>query len=155
MYPFATLPENLAAFCDALRRQHGFHIGVGELGDAARALDVVDLASESAVRHALRPILAGTLDDVTAFDAAFSQFFLPGPAAAPSDQVPSTRREPGTGADGRETETAGARQALPSDADAGEALEPGGGPLAPLESADARPEETAFVVRVELQSARC
>ncbi len=27
MYPFATLPENLAAFCDALRRQHGFHIG--------------------------------------------------------------------------------------------------------------------------------
>ena len=106
MYPFASLPENLAAFCDALRRQHGFHIGVGELGDAARALDVVDLADESAVRHALRPILAGTLDDVTAFDAAFSQFFLPGPAAAPSDQVPSTRREPGTGADGREAETA-------------------------------------------------
>ena len=37
--------------------QHGFHIGPGELHDAARALDLVDLASERAVRHALRPIL--------------------------------------------------------------------------------------------------
>ena len=58
MYPFASLPENLAAFCEALRRQHGFRIGPGELHDAARALDVVDLADERAVRHALRPILA-------------------------------------------------------------------------------------------------
>ena len=38
MYPFASLPENLAAFCDALRRQHGFRIGPGEVHDAARAL---------------------------------------------------------------------------------------------------------------------
>jgi hypothetical protein len=27
MYPFASLPENLAAFCEALRRRRGFHIG--------------------------------------------------------------------------------------------------------------------------------
>ena len=80
MYPFASLPENLAAFCEALRRQHGFRIGPGELHDAARALDVVDLANERAVRHALRPILGGTLDDVTVFDAAFTRFFFPGPA---------------------------------------------------------------------------
>ena len=64
MYPFAGLPENLAAFCEALRRHHGFRIGPGELHDAARALDIVDLADERAVRHALRPILAGTLDEV-------------------------------------------------------------------------------------------
>ena len=63
MYPFASLPENLAAFCEVLRREHGFRIGPGELHDAARALDVVDLANERAVRHALRPILAGTLDE--------------------------------------------------------------------------------------------
>ena len=79
MYPFASLPENLAAFCEALRREHGFRIGPGELHDAARALDVVDLADERAVRHALRPILGGTLDDVTVFDAAFTRFFFPGP----------------------------------------------------------------------------
>ena len=80
MYPFASLPENLAAFCEVLRRDHGFRIGPGELHDAARALDVVDLADERAVRHALRPILGGTLDDVTVFDAAFTRFFFPGPA---------------------------------------------------------------------------
>jgi len=38
MYPFAGLPENLAAFCESLRRHHGFHIGPGELRDTARAL---------------------------------------------------------------------------------------------------------------------
>ena len=103
MYPFASLPENLAAFCEALRREHGFRIGPGELHDAARALDVVDLANERAIRHALRPILAGTLDDVTVFDAAFTRFFFPGPAGVPQDQLPSTRREPGTDADGRGT----------------------------------------------------
>ena len=89
MYPFASLPENLAAFCEALRRDHGFRIGPGELHDAARALDVVDLADERAVRHALRPILGGTLDDVAVFDEAFTQFFFPGPAGVRQDQMPS------------------------------------------------------------------
>ena len=121
MYPFASLPENLAAFCDALRREHGFRIGPGELHDAARALDVVDLANERAVRHALRPILAGTLDDVTVFDAAFTQFFFPGPAGVRQDQMPATRREPGTGADGSETDDRARGPSAPSDADADDA----------------------------------
>ena len=60
MYPFGSLPENLIAFGAVLRRDHGFRIGPGELHDAARALEVVDLADERAVRHALRPILSGT-----------------------------------------------------------------------------------------------
>src|SRR5512144_2086806 len=98
MYPFATLPENLAAFCEALRREHGFHVGPGELRDAARVLDVVDLASERTVRHALRPILSSTLDDVAAFDEAFTQFFFAGHAGVRKDQMPSTRREPGSDA---------------------------------------------------------
>src|SRR5258705_10777315 len=78
MYPFAGLPENLSAFCEVLRRHYGFRIGSGELHDAARALDIVALADERAVRHALRPILAGTLDEVTVFDAAFTRFLFPG-----------------------------------------------------------------------------
>src|SRR6478609_870887 len=101
MYPFASLPENLAAFCEALRSGHGFRIGPGELQDAARALDVVDLTDERAVRHAFRPILCGTLDEVTVFDAAFTQFFFPSAAGGRHDQIPSTRREPGTDANGR------------------------------------------------------
>ena len=48
MYPFASLPENLAVFCGVLRRTHGFRLGPGELQDAARALQVVELADERA-----------------------------------------------------------------------------------------------------------
>ena len=145
MYPFASLPENLAAFCQALRLQHGFHIGPGELHDAARALDVVDLASERAVRHALRPILGGTLDDVRVFDAAFTQFFFPAPAGLRRDEGPSPRTEPGTGGDGRDLDTdAGrARHAPSPEADSDEASGPGGGPMIPLESTDDGLEEPA------------
>lgn len=143
MYPFAGLPENLAAFCEALRREHGFRCGPGELHDAARALDVVDLANERAVRHALRPILGATRDDVTAFDAAFTRFFFPGPAGQRQDQMPSTRREPGTNADGRETDAQRPRHAPPSEADADEASGPGGGPMTPLESSGDGLEEAA------------
>ncbi len=147
MYPFASLPENLAAFCQALRREHGFRLGTGELHDAARALDVVDLANERIVRHALRPIVASTLDDVAAFDAAFTQFFFPGPAGVPQDQMPATRREPGTGADGTETAAARPGRTSPSDADAEDTLGPGGGRLTALESASDGLEEVALVGR--------
>jgi uncharacterized protein with von Willebrand factor type A (vWA) domain len=142
MYPFASLPENLAAFCEALRREHGFHIGPGELRDAARALEVVDVARERAVRDALRPILASTLDDVTVFDQAFTRFFFPGPVGVRQDQMPSTRREPGIDADGRATDLQHARHAPPS---ADEASGAGGGPMRPLESAgDGLEEATVF-----------
>lgn len=144
MYPFASLPENLAAFCGALRRHHGFGIGPGELHDAARALDVVDLADERAVRHALRPILGGTLEEVTVFDAAFTRFFFPGAADRRPDEMPSTRREPGTDADGRETDAQPARHAPPSAADADEAFGLGGGPMTPLESSGDGLDEAAI-----------
>ena len=146
MYPFASLPENLAAFCESLRRDHGFHIGPGELHDAARALDVVDLTDERAVRHALRPILGGTLDEVMVFDAAFTQFFFPRPAAVRHDQS-HPRREPATGADGGETDAARPGRPPPSDSDADEAAGPGGGQLGPLESTSDGLDEAVLVAR--------
>jgi uncharacterized protein with von Willebrand factor type A (vWA) domain len=75
MYPFASLPANLAAFCAELRRDHGFRVGPRELQDAARALQVTPIADEQAVRDALRPVLSRSLEDVRCFDQAFDRFF--------------------------------------------------------------------------------
>jgi uncharacterized protein len=136
MFPFASLPDNLAAFCRVLRRRHGFRIGPGELRDAAVALDIVSLRDERAVRHALRAVLTGTADDAAIFDQAFDAFFFPGAAGARPDQMPSARREPGAGAGGPEADVAAARQAPPPDADAGDAFAAVGGPMAPLETPD-------------------
>ena len=80
MYPFGSLPGNLVAFCGVLRRDHGFRIGPGEASDAARALEVIDLRDERAVRNALRPILSMTVENARAFDPAFGAFFFPRPA---------------------------------------------------------------------------
>jgi len=98
MYPFASLPANLAAFGDWLCTEHGFALGPGELVDAAAALEVVDLADERQVRHALRPILSATPADAAAFDAAFTRFFFPGPpgVAQPEQEArPGRRRAAG------------------------------------------------------------
>jgi uncharacterized protein len=92
MYPFASLPENLAAFCRTLNRDYGYRVGARELGDAARALAVTPLGDERAVRDALRPVLGATRDDVRAFDEAFRAFFHPaagrGPAGEPAPPPP-------------------------------------------------------------------
>jgi uncharacterized protein with von Willebrand factor type A (vWA) domain len=139
MYPFASLPENLVAFCAVLRREHGFRIGPGEQRDAARALEVVDLSDDLTVRHALRPILSGTLDDVKVFDEAFAAFMFPGPAGVRQDQMPSTRREPGSDADGREERPDPQRRtstAAVDDDDMDVTPETGDGPIAPLETSD-------------------
>ena len=136
MYPFASLPENLAAFCAVLRRDYAFRIGPGELHDAARALDVVDLADEQAVRHALRAVLSGTLDDVTVFDPAFAAFFFPGPSGLRQDQLPSTRLDLGSDAEAREASAAKTRHALPPGAETADTFESGAGPMTPFEAAD-------------------
>jgi uncharacterized protein len=88
MYPFASLPANLAAFCDALRRAHGFHIGPAEVADAARALQVVPLADEMRVRDALRLVLCGRVQDVDVFDRAFADFFFPPRAGVQQEGLP-------------------------------------------------------------------
>jgi uncharacterized protein with von Willebrand factor type A (vWA) domain len=92
MYPFASLPSNLIAFGDFLRREHGFQITSGELRDAARALEVVTLSDERAVRNALRPILSRTAIDVSVFDPAFTAFFFPGPSGVRQQMAPARRR---------------------------------------------------------------
>jgi uncharacterized protein with von Willebrand factor type A (vWA) domain len=78
-YPFESLPENLAAFCELLRREHRFRIGAGELQDAARALELVNLGDERAVRNSLRPVLASRREELQVFDTAFSRFFRRAP----------------------------------------------------------------------------
>ena len=146
MYPFASLPENLIAFGAILRRDHGFHIGPGELHDAARALEIVDLSDEQAVRHALRPILCGTPHDVAVFDRAFTDFMFPVPAGVPQDQMPAVRRAPESRADDREETFEPERRATPSD-DADVMPDAGDGPIAPLEITDSDLEEAARLSR--------
>jgi uncharacterized protein with von Willebrand factor type A (vWA) domain len=148
MYPFAGLPENLVAFCAVLRRDHGFRIGPGQPHDAARALEAVDLSDERAVRHALRPILSGTRDDVSVFDRAFTDFFFPGTAAVRQDRTLSTRGEPGSDADGSEERLQRKRRAAPSHVDEDDvdvAPEVRDGPIAPLETTDSDLEEAALL----------
>jgi uncharacterized protein with von Willebrand factor type A (vWA) domain len=74
-YPFTSLPENLAAFCAALRQHHHFTIGPRELTDAAHALELADIAVEREVRDVLRPVLSKNYDEARTFDQAFDRFF--------------------------------------------------------------------------------
>jgi uncharacterized protein with von Willebrand factor type A (vWA) domain len=101
MYPFAEFQSNLAAFCATLRRTHDFRIGAGELLDAVRALETVNLADERQVRHALRPVLSSTREHAGAFDAAFTAFFFPGPSGVGQPgQTEVPRADRGAGATG-------------------------------------------------------
>src|SRR5262245_25770573 len=103
MYPFGTIPENLIAFAGFLRDRHAFRIGPREIQDAARALAIVNLADQRAVRHALRPILSATVQDAAAFDDAFTEFFFPGPPGVPQSNLPRPRRDLDPRAEGEET----------------------------------------------------
>jgi uncharacterized protein with von Willebrand factor type A (vWA) domain len=115
-YPFASLPENLAAFCARLRRQHRFRIGPRELHDAARALELTALLDERAVRDTLRPVLAASFDDVRVFDGAFDEFFRGTgggapprdalAASSPSAEQPQPRSPDGAGTRAAKDQTA-------------------------------------------------
>jgi len=147
MYPFGGLPDNLAGFCALLRREYGFHIGGGELLDAARALVIIDLSNQQAVRSALRTVLSGTREDVTVFDAAFDRFFLSRGPARP-DQTATLQRE-------RETAASGEGEPLPqrtrtSGASAAEIEESPGedmGPMMPFAAGEEDNEADATVRR--------
>lgn len=88
-YPFQSLPENLAAFCAMLRHDYRFRVGPRELQDAARALEMADLADEHGVRDVLRPVLAGKIEEARVFDQAFGRFFGPAQVVAPVQGLPS------------------------------------------------------------------
>jgi len=94
MYPFASLPENLAAFCRVLNRDYAYRVGPRELQDAARALGVVPLGSERAVRDALRPVLGASREQAVVFDQAFDAFFHATDAGPGASDVRTTDREP-------------------------------------------------------------
>jgi uncharacterized protein len=137
MYPFGSLPENLTSFCGALRREHGFHIGAGELLDAARALEIVDLSNEQAVRSALRTVLACTRDDVARFDEAFDRFFLARHDTRAQDQA-STEKRPLRGDSGGELDdvSQASHATTASSAEAEDMFGGGVGPITPLETGD-------------------
>ena len=98
MYPFASLPENLTAFCAVLRRDYGFRVGPREIHDAAHAIELTPIADERAVRDALRPILSSTFEHVMAFDRAFDAFFHPGTVAPHATERLPERGEHDAGA---------------------------------------------------------
>ena len=125
MSPFPSLPANLTAFCRVLRRRHGFRVGPGEAIDAARALEVVRLADERAVRHALRPILSCTPREAALFDRRLPRLLLSAPGPEPAargrdDRMPRPTRVAALWRrnDGRRRRTKTSRTRRPSTATA-------------------------------------
>ena len=142
-FDFGGLPENLVSFCALLRREYKFRIGAGELLDAARALNIVDLANQQTVRSALRTILAGTRDDVAAFDAAFDRFFLAGAATHDEDVSSALEREPEPGPGGEGAEALESRRTTRAAADdVEEGTAEGTGPMLPLETSEEQEGQT-------------
>jgi uncharacterized protein with von Willebrand factor type A (vWA) domain len=67
----------------ASMRAGGARVGIGELLAAHRALSAVDPSDREAAYFALRATLCSRRDDLPAFDAAFAEWFVPTPEAAP------------------------------------------------------------------------
>ena len=153
MYPFGGLPENLVSFCALLRRDYGFHIGAGEMLDAARALDIVDLSDQQAVRSALRTVLAGTRDDVVVFDGAFNRFFLSRALDRDHAQGAALQRERESGPSG-ESE-AGPQRGRTTETNAVEIEDGPGEGIGPMTPFDANEEEgqSAIVARASYSPA--
>ena len=150
MYPFASLPENLAAFCALLRSEYCFRIGPGEMQDAASALAIAEIGSEPAVRNALRPVLAGRFEETQVFDRAFARFFhgrpdlgaeLPARPMTRGDESPPPTTEVRTPG---ETGDADRRPGMPEVADD----EPGAGSGAVHEVADSESPQPETLVRM-------
>ena len=93
MFPFASLPANLAAFGAMLRDSYGFRVGRRHLHDAARALRVIPIGDERTVRDALRPIFCGRLEESVLFDRAFDRFFRGTVPATIADAEPPEREQ--------------------------------------------------------------
>jgi len=147
MYPFADFPDNLTAFCAALRREYGFHLGPGELVDAARALDSVDVTAQQAVRDVLRPVLSSTADDAAIFDEAFTRFFLPGSWGRPQDPMPARRRMLGGADEAAHDRPSRSRDAQTLGEETDAALDGSGGVTVPLEGQEGDLDETTLAAR--------
>jgi uncharacterized protein len=88
--PSGDFPSALRDFCALLRDGHGFRIGVGEIRDALRSLEVIGVHDLETVRSALRLVLSARLEERTVFDAAFQSFFFPASAGVPQAALPPT-----------------------------------------------------------------
>jgi uncharacterized protein len=144
MYPYQSLPENLAAFSWQLRREHGFRIGPRELQDAARALEVAHLGDQRSVRNVLRPVFCGTIADLSVFDRAFDDFFHPRPSHGALAAPTRSRVRDIPGGHGGELGTSGVSPA------AGESVElprVPDSPISPTEVDDTRSGEAVGLVR--------
>jgi uncharacterized protein len=148
-YPFASLPENLAAFCALLRSEYRFRIGPGEMQDAASALAIAEIESERAVRNVLRPVLAGRFEEAQVFDHAFDRFFhgrpdlgaeLPARTMTRGNESPPRNTEVRTPGETGETDRRPGRPDVADD-------EPGAGSGAVHQVADVESAQPATLVR--------
>jgi uncharacterized protein len=87
-YPASSLPENILGFCEVLRLEYDFKLGVGEVSDAIRAFELLGVSSFDRARDALRLVLCAKLEDVNVFDRAFTNFFFPKPLGVPQENLP-------------------------------------------------------------------
>ena len=67
--------SKLAGFARALRNQ-GMQVGLGELIDAVRALELTGFADRETVRLALRALLAKSRREMLLFDQCFDAYFV-------------------------------------------------------------------------------
>ena len=68
------LITHLTRFCRVLR-EHGLLIGPGEIGDAVKAVSLVDLMAEGRMYWTLRTLLVSRHEQLPTFDALFASFW--------------------------------------------------------------------------------
>jgi uncharacterized protein with von Willebrand factor type A (vWA) domain len=76
------LQRAVVRFGDLLRR-HGLAVTVGELSDAVRALDHVDVTDREEFATALRTVLVARLEEIPVFDRCFEAFWRAQPGTDP------------------------------------------------------------------------
>lgn len=99
------LAAHLPEFAGRLRQRHGFLIGAGEVQDALRAMQAVNVLDREQLKDALRAVLIASPEQGRTFDAEFELYF--GRQALPPPQLPPLL--PQIGAD-LQPETAPAQQ---------------------------------------------
>src|SRR5262245_34574121 len=80
--PPRTLTTAIIRFADTLRR-HGLPVTLGQVADAARGLDHLDVADRGEIHLGLRTVLVGRPEDYPTYDQCFDQFWRAGFDAGP------------------------------------------------------------------------
>ncbi|EYB66547.1 von Willebrand factor A [Deinococcus phoenicis] len=155
----AQLSAQVRAFAAQLRFRHGFLIGPGEIRDALRAVQAVDVLQVAQVQDALRAVLTTSPAEARVFDAEFGAFFrrpaeLPPPPLPPA---PGGQAAPGEPSPPEPTARAGKKtgpvQGHPQSSGEDPADEDAISPQAPgraLENAPDDPDTPPQVLRARL-----